>query len=60
VDLFGRRVVSCEAILEFVEVTEAGGKTQFSAANPERVHLESSLDVPDPKLSKSDPKKIGV
>ena len=60
VDLHGRRVVSCEAILEFVEVTEAGGKTQFSASNPEHVHVESTLDVPDPKLSESDPKKIGV
>ena len=60
VDLRGRRVVSCEAILEFVEVTEAGGKTEFSASDPQRVHIESSLDVLDPKLSQSDPKKIGV
>ena len=60
VDLRGRRVVSCEAILEFVEVSEAGGKIELSASDPERVHVESTLDVPDPKLSENDPKKIGV
>jgi hypothetical protein len=60
VDLHGHRVVSCEAILEFVEVTEAGGKTEMSASDPQRVHIESRLDVLGPKLSESDPKKIGV
>ena len=60
VDLRGRRVVSCEAILEFIEVSEAGGKIELSASDPERVHVESTLDVPDPKLSENDPKKIGV
>ena len=59
-DFHGRRVVSCEAILDFVEISEAGGKTEMSASDPERVHVESTLDVPDPKLSENDPKKIGV
>jgi hypothetical protein len=45
---------------EFVEVTEASGKTELSASDPERVRVESTLDVPDPKLRESDPKKIGV
>jgi len=60
VDFHGRRVVSCEAILDFVEISEAGGKTEMSASDPERVHVESGLDVADLKPSESDPKKIGV
>ena len=46
--------------MESVEVTEAGGKTEFSASDPERVHIEAALDVLDPKLSENHPKKIGV
>lgn len=59
-DMQGRRIVTGEVMLAFVEVTEASGKAELFASDPQRVHIESTMDILDPKLNESDPKRMGV
>jgi hypothetical protein len=59
-DLHGRRIVTGEVMLEFVEINEASGKTELFSSDAQRVHVDSSLDVLAPGPSENDPKQIGV
>ena len=59
-DLRGRRVVTGDSLLDFIEVTETAGKTELFSSNAQRVHIESTLDPMEGKLAEDDPRRIGV
>jgi heparinase II/III-like protein len=59
-DLQGRRILTGDTMMAFVEVTEAGGKAELFASDPQRVRIESTMNILDPRPSESDPRKIGV
>jgi len=59
-DLRGRRVVTVDSLLDFIEVSETTGKTEFFSSNPERVHLETTLEPVEDRLAEDDPRQIGV
>jgi hypothetical protein len=59
-DLRGRRVVTGDGLLDFIEVTETAGKTEFFSCDAQRVHIESTLDPMEGKLAEDDPRRIGV
>jgi len=59
-DLRGRRVVTGDGLLDFIEVTETAGKTEFFSPDAQRVHIESTLDPMEGKLAEDDPRRIGV
>jgi hypothetical protein len=59
-DLRGRRVVTGDSPLDFIEVTETTGKTEFFSSDPQHVRIESTLQPVEEKLAEDDPKRIGV
>lgn len=59
-DLRGRRVVTGDSLLDFIEVTETTGKTEFFSSDPQRVHIETTLEPVEEKLAQDDPRRIGV
>jgi hypothetical protein len=59
-DLRGRRVVTGDSLLDFIEVTETTGKTEFFSSDPQRVHIETTLEPVEEKLAEDDPRRIGV
>ncbi len=58
--LKGRRVVTSDVLLDFIEVTETAGKAEFFSSDAQRVHIESTLDPMEGKLAEDDPRRIGV
>jgi hypothetical protein len=60
VDFAGRRIIACDAPLEFVEVTESTGTAELNASDLQRVHLESELRYVESKLTENDPKRMSV
>ena len=59
-DLKGRRVVTGDSLLAFIEVTETTGKTELFSSDPQRVHIETTLEPVEEKLAEDDPRRIGV
>jgi hypothetical protein len=59
-ELGGRAVVTCDAPLDFVEITEEAGKTELYSSDPQQVHLVSGLGSVEAKLAEDDPRQIGV
>jgi hypothetical protein len=59
-ELGGRRIVTGEGLVDFIEVTETTGKTEFFSSDPQRVRVESTMDPMEGKLAEGDPRQIGV
>jgi hypothetical protein len=59
-DVGGRRLVTADAPLDFIEVTEDAGRTELSSSDPQQVHLTSGLGPVEAKLAEDDPRRIGV
>jgi Heparinase II/III-like protein/Heparinase II/III N-terminus len=59
-DVTGRRVVTCDAPLDFIEVTEEAGKIELFSSDPRQVHLTAGLGPVEAKLAEDDPRRIGV
>ena len=58
-DLVGRRVVTGDTLLDFIEVTEGDGRTELFSSDPPKVHLTSGLQA-EAKIAENDPRGIGV
>ena len=61
VEFAGRGVITCDAPVEFVEVTDSSGKAEMLSDEPQRVLLRAELSsLETAKLAENDPKRIGV
>jgi hypothetical protein len=59
-DLRGRRVVTGDGPLDFIEVTETTGKAEFFSSDPQRVRIETTLEPVEERLAEDNPRRIGV